>query len=298
LSGAFAAAIVACLLASGCVQGTDTKTRDRAVEYLTSHQNPDGGFSATMGQPSEFSTSAWAALALAAAHAPKDRLDAVASFLASRSANVTRNDTGSFSATNARSLYVLAALALHGPDTSWGGVDLLPALEAQASNASLALNEKIILLGTLGRAHRANGHPALRDEILGHFVDEDQSEIAKDAWFRAYAILALVASGSSPEEPTTKQWARSLLHFQKEDGGGFRTNASYEPDASTTAGVLVVFTKVPFVYSEQRRAAQAFLAEVQQSDGSVRFSHKYDFSPSKTTAEAVLGLSGNGLFGV
>jgi prenyltransferase beta subunit len=288
---------VAALLAPGCIKDPlGPQIQDRAVAYLVGSQNADGGWAAAPDGPSDFGTTCWVVLALSAADADAGVLERAKARLAAWSDNVSRDDTGSFSASNAVALYVLAGLALGVPDAAWNGTHPLDRLEAYTSNQTLALNEKLFIVGALGRAGHAAPAAALRDEIRSKLDGGNQTELGSDGWFRSTGVLAMLASGDDAESESSRMWARSLLPFQKEEGGFF-SDPKYEPDASTTASVLAVLNKIRFVYSEDRTSATEFLGEMQQDDGWVRFSKEYDFGRAKTTAEAVLGLSGAGVFG-
>ena len=293
-----AALLVAALVVPGCIKDPlGPQIQGRAVEYLVAAQNTDGGWPAGANGTSDFATTCWVVLALVAAKAPAPPVDRARAYLADRSDNVSRDDTGSFSASNAVALYALAGLALGVPDARWNGTDPLARMQAYAANETLALNEKIFVLGTLGRSGRTGEAEGLRQEIRTKLDAGNGTELGSDAWFRSMGMLAMLASGDDAETESSRMWARSLLPFQKEESGFF-SQPQYEPDASTTSAVLAVLTKIRFVYSSDRTAATEFLGGLQQEDGSIRFSKQYDFSPSKTTAEAVLGIGGAGVFGV
>lgn len=281
---------------AGCVEEIRFDDNvDAAIGFLELTQNVDGGFPSELGGLSDFSTSCWVALALDAGGGSVESQTRLREFLAGRSGAVERNETGSFSALNAVSLYVLAGLALDVPQARWNRTDPLARLRDAADNSSLLLNERLFLLGALGRAAPAAA-AGLRNETHDRLLGLNASETATDAWFRSIAILALLAAGESSQDRTLRDAARSLLKSQKGEGG-FRSNPEYEPDASTTAMVVSVLAQVQFVYAHERETGMQFLEELQQPDGSVRFSHELDFSRVKTTAEAVLGWTGRGPFG-
>lgn len=280
---------------AGCVE--ETRFDDNvaaAMAFLAGIQNPDGGFPGEPGAPSDFSTSCWVALALEAGGGPEAARSLLQSFLATQSGAVERNETGSLSATNAVSLYVLAGHALGVSDARWNGTDPVARLRRAAADDRLLLNERLFLLGALGTTD-PSGASDLRNETRDRLLGINASETATDAWFRSIAILALIAAGQSSQDPVLRDAARSLLEAQKGEGG-FRSSPAYEPDASTTSMVVSVLAQVPFVYSHERETGMQFLEELQQPDGSVRFSNELDFSRVKTTAEAVLGWTGQGPF--
>jgi hypothetical protein len=298
VSRTLAIGLVLALLSAGCVKDPlGGEIQGRAVDYLVAAQRSDGGWSATANGTSEFAATCWVVLALSAAKAPEDVLARARARLEAWSDNVSRDDTDSFSASNAIALYVLAGIALGIPDAKWAGTDPLSRLEANASNDTLALNERLFVLGALGAAGKTERLGPLRDEIRAKLDGGNETELGSDAWFRSVAILAMLASGDDPESESSRLWARSLLPYQK-DETGFFSNPQYPPDSSTTASVLAVLTKIRFVYSEDRTSATEFLGSMQQADGSIRFSKEYDFGPAKTSAEAILGITGAGVFGV
>jgi len=289
-------AIVLVLAASaGCTQEGHDDAARKAVGFLLTQQNGDGGFSAQAGGDSDLSTSAWVALALGATDTTGPTRDRLLAYLGSRADEVDANATGSFSATNAAALLVVAGYALDDPPRAFAGTDPGGRLEADAKNQSLGFNEKIFVTGALGRAGRAPAAAALVTEIKVALDDADHEFLAKDAWFRANAILALIAAGEDDDSEAMRRWAQGLLPFQEHDAG-FRGSLEYSADASTTASVVAVLRQVPFVYSHEREAGSAFLETLRQPDGSVKFSRDADFARIKTTAEAVLGWTGKGPF--
>lgn len=285
--------VFACLLllavpASGCLETPPDLVRD-ALEYLRSVQNTDGGFPGSPGGPSDFTTTAWVALAFASAGASGEPVERTARFVAAQADAVRNGSTGSLSRVNPLSLYVLARAALGG-----SGPDLAPELRGFRDNASLGLNERIFLVGALGRiGDRPQGlHDALKEEV----AQNRTSAATSDAWFRANAILALLSSGGSAGDAYYREAARSLLLFQKQESG-FRSAPEFEPDSSTTAAVVAVLHQVPFVYSDEVTTGRKFLDQQQDRDGWIRFDEESDFARIKTTAEAVVGFTGRGPFG-
>jgi hypothetical protein len=284
--------LVATLLASGCF---DPKPADlivpSALTYLVGAQNPDGGFGSAPGTASDFSTSAWVALAIAAGDPASATIPPLRSYLAAASRDVRENTTGSFSRLNAVSLYVLASQAIGLP----GAEEHLERLVREADNTTVAVNEQIFLLGALARGARVDATPALTERIRLKILDPRDPDLIDDAWMRSYAVLALLAAGQSKDDPDMRAAARSLLGFQK-DEKGFRGTLEYEPDASTTAAVAAVLAQVRFVYGHERDAGLEFIRELQSDAGDVRFSKEFGFAPVKTTAEAILGATGKGPF--
>lgn len=287
-TGLFVACLFVIVGFAGCVE-EDPDIVPAAMEYLRSVQRPDGGFAATENGSSDFATSAWVALAFGAAKADGASVESLRAFLRSQAGAVRNGTTGSLSAVNPVALYVLADRSLEV-----GGPSLDSLLLGFVGNTSLGTNERIFLLGALGRAGLGHGslHAQLREEVANNRT----SLVSSDAWFRAHAVLALLASGGSGSEPYFREAARTLLFFQKQ-GSGFRSSPEYEPDASTTAAVVAVLRKVPFVYSDEVNTGKEFLDGAQQPAGWIRFSTEADFGRTKTTAEAILGFTGAGPFG-
>lgn len=283
---------LAVLLFSGCVEPeAPSQLLPRALGYLASVQNDDGGYGPGGNGSSDFSTSAWVALALGSADPQHDSLPALRSYLANQSAAVRDNATGSFSPTNAASLYVMASTAIDVADRD----QHLARLRGLAGETSLAANEQIFMLGALGGAGETAAADPVAKHILAKLLDPQDADLSKDAWMRAHAILALLVNGVSADDPDLRAAARSLLPFQKEDSG-FRSSTEYEPDASTTAAVVAVLAQIRFVYSHEKETGLDFIVDLQESTGHVRFSEEFDFSPVKTTAEAVLAATGDGPF--
>lgn len=273
---------------AGCVE-SPPEIVPEALLFLRSAQNDDGGFPGTPGGPSDFTTSAWVALAFASADVQDEGTARLGRFLAQQSDAVRNGTTGSLSRVNPLALYVLAKSSL-----GHEGADLAPELRAYLPNASLGLNERIFLLGALGRL--GDRPQALHDRLREEVAQNRTSPATSDAWFRANAILALLASGGSGGDPYYREAARSLLLFQKQ-GSGFHSSPEYPPDASTTSAVIAVLHRVPFVYSDEVTTGRAFLEKLQDEEGWIRFSEASDFGRVKTTAEAVIGFTGTGPFG-
>lgn len=297
-----ARALGVCVLAllpvlAGCTEpDPGAEILEGGLAYLLGVQNEDGGFPASRGAASDFSTSAWVALALAAAETPPANLDQLRAYLAAQAGAVERNETGSLSRVNPVSLYVLSGLALGVPAARWNGTDPVDRLRGWLGNESIAINERLFLLGALSATGHASEAGELAAAVRAKLLDPADEELSGDAWMRAHAILALLASGDSPQDPDIRSAARSLLAFQVRDAG-FRGSPDYAPDASTTAAVVAVLSKVRFVYSHERTTGLEFIAGLQQDDGSVRFSEELDFGPVKTTSEAILAATGKGPFG-
>lgn len=284
--------VTICVVLSGCVAlEAQSPLLPRGLDYLESVQNDDGGFAGAGTGPSDFSTSAWVALAFGAADPTNDAVPALRAYLANQSQAVHTNATGSFSRSNAVSLYVLSSLAIDLP----GRDEHVARLRESLDNTTLAANERIFLLGALGSAGEIEAAAPLANEIHAKILDPSDADLTKDAWMRAHAVLALLANNQSSNDRDLRAAARSLLPFQKEDAG-FRSSPAFEPDASTTAAVVAVLSQIRFVYSHEHETGLEFILSLQQPSGSVRFSEEFDFSPVKTTAEAILAATGDGPF--
>lgn len=286
------ALLATCLIVSGCVAlEAQSPLVPRGLEYLTAVQNDDGGFAGTGAGPSDFSTSAWAALAFGASDPHNDAVPALRDYLANQSESVRTNATGSFSRANAVSLFVLASVAIDVPDRE----QHVARLRQFVDNSTMAANERLFLLGALARAGELESSESLVAEIRARILDPNDADLAKDAWMRSHAVLALLASNQSSNDRDLRAATRSLLEFQKEDAG-FRSSLEYEPDASTTAAVVAVLSQIRFVYSHEHETGLEFILSLQEPSGSVRFSEEFDFAPVKTTAEAILAATGKGPF--
>lgn len=284
--------LVAVLLLPGCLAvETQSPLMPRGLAYLESVQNDDGGFASAGTGPSDFATSAWAALAFGSAEPDHPAVPGLRAYLANQSQAVADNTTGGFSRTNAVSLYVLASLAIDVP----GREEHLGRLRELVHNSTLAANERIFLLGALGRAQESAAASPIAQDMRAKLLDPADPDLAAEAWIRSHAILALLANNESSNDRDLRAGARSLLPFQQEDAG-FRSSMEYEPDASTTSAVVAVLSQIRFVYSHERQTGLDFLLELQEPSGSVRFSEEFDFSPVKTTAEAILAATGDGPF--
>jgi iron complex transport system substrate-binding protein len=229
--------------------------------YVQSQQREDGGF----GDPQ---ISAWATLALVAAGAETGE---AADYLA-------RQEPAS--ATDVALIAMARAAAGDRP------VDLLPRLRAHQPGKLVNATIWTIL------ALRQAGEPA--PPVLVRAVLRAQAPSGGWSWLRggapdsndtAAAIQALRASGVRGK-PIDR--AVAFLRRHQNQDGGFELALNRGSDAPSTAWAIQALLAAGRAPGP---AAFAYLRRLQRSDGSVRYSVRYDSSRLWTTAQAVPALA-------
>ena len=229
--------------------------------YVQAQQRDDGSFG-------DAQSTAWATLGLVAAGAETGRAP---EFLA-------RQQPGS--ATDAALLALARAAAGDRPD------DLLPRLRAHKPGKLVNATIWTIL------ALRQAGEPAPRS--LVEAVLRDQRPSGGWSWLRggapdsndtAAAIQALRAAGV--RGPPVDRGVRFLRRHQNPDGG-FELTLDRGSDAPSTAWAIQALLAAGV---EPGRAPFAYLRRLQRSDGSIRYSVRYDSSRLWTTAQVVPALA-------
>jgi len=256
---------IAVLVTAGVVAGTP-------VSYVTSHQQPDGGFAEPGGRSSAELT-AWAALGLAAAGRPPAH---AAEYLAAK-------PTGD--ATDV-ALRILALRALNAQPGSL--VDRLDSLRRPDGRIGSLVNSTI--WGAL--AFRSVGRPVGVATV--RYLLRQQRPGGGWSWYprgapdsndTAAAIEALSAAGVGGRP--VRRGLAYLRRLQRRDGG-FPLVKGRTSDSQSTAWTIQAFLaagKAP------PTRAFAYLARMRRRDGSYRYSARYAVTPVWVTAQVLPALT-------
>ena len=265
---AILAAAAALLLAAPAAAALSDGTR-----YLRLHQNTDGGFG-ERGEASDASLTSWAVLGLVTAGSAPARAEAAADYL-------VRQDDRSVTDLELR---ILALDAL-GRGT---GIlaDRLEAKRQRSGRIGPSVNSTI--WGVL--ALRAVGRPAGRSSVRYLLRAQRPSggwswtpNGAADSNDTAAAIQALRAAGVSRGARSIVRGLRFLRRLQNADGG-FELATGRGSDAQSTAWAIQAFVSTRRAAG---RPAFRYLARLQRTNGSYRYSRRYGTTPVWVTAQVV-----------
>ena len=106
-----------------------------------------------------------------------------------------------------------------------------------------------------------------------------------DSNLTASGIMAAVAAGMTPNSTVITRAVASLKRFRSQ--GGYALNAGSAPDAQSTAWVLQGLAAA----GKHDRAAEAYLASLERSNGAVAYQRGLVITPVWVTAQAALGLA-------
>ena len=241
--------------------------------YLAEHQAANGGFAESGRQPDP-STSAWAALALAAAGRQDDTLGQARSYLVAVEGDLrTQTDVA---------LNVLARAALG--DAPAGALERL-----RSHRPGKLVNATIWTLLALRQAGES-APPAL---VRG--LRDAQRPSGGWGWFRggapdsndtAAAIQALRASGVAG---AVVRRGVAYLRSQQNRDGGWALVRGRPSDAQSTAWAIQALLAAGH---EPGAAAWRFLSSLRRPDGSYRYSARYATTPVWVTAQVLPALAG------
>jgi hypothetical protein len=283
---------------------------DATVAYLQRVQNPDGGFGGQPGGASDPTFSAWAAYALAAASInPQDQArpsgEDVFTYL-------TRHTAG-LAATTDFDRVLLVALAAGTPAHDFGGADLVARiLERQLPDGSFAqdpgagagaINATIWSILPLSAVPEPAAGATV-DRAAAWLVDQENAdggfswshrETRSNVDTTGAAVQALRAAGRGGSVP--EQRALTFLRATQNVDGGFpETGGGEESNTASTAWVVQGLWAAGIDPRTWRTAAGgdplAFLASMQQLDGSIRWKRSADLNPIWMTAMAAPAFAG------
>jgi Prenyltransferase and squalene oxidase repeat len=253
------------LVAAGVVAGTP-------VSYVTSHQQPDGGFAEPRGRSNPGLT-AWAVLGLAASGKPPAH---AAEYLAGKPIGDATD-------------LALRILALRALDAQVGPlVDRLDSLRRRDGRIGPLVNSTIwgtIALRSVGRlVGSATIRYLLRQQRAGGGWAWYQGG-APDSNDTATAIEALSAAGVDGRP--VRRGLAYLRRLQRADGG-FSLVKGRASDSQSTGWAIQAF-----LAAGKRPPARAFayLARMRRRDGSYRYSARYAVTPVWVTAQVLPALA-------
>lgn len=290
---ALAATLAGAALVAPAADGARTGSSvTRAVGYIDSVRNADGGVGAAVRTPSSTLFSGWAALGLRASGRRRD--PRLGRFLARDLASATT--TGDLE----RSILALDASGRDVPVSlrrrfiarrrSDGSFDRLVNLTAFGVFALRTLGRRPTdpTVATAGRwiaerQHRDGGY-GLGGPLAGSSgVDTTGA-----------ALEALVASGSRRTDAAIRRAVVYLVAQQHPDGG-FGDGTGGPSNAQSTAfavqGLIAAGRDPERVRSAGSRSPLGYLRSLQVSDGSIRYSRTSGETPVWVTAQALLALA-------
>jgi energy-coupling factor transport system substrate-specific component len=300
--------LLAVVLIAGVTIGLHAPGRARAqttasapLSYLLSAQNPDGGYGAAGGQPSNALFAGWAALGLASAgHDPYYvRRDghALTAYIASAPGSLS--DAGSLERT------ILVARAAGLSATSFSGHDLT-ALLAGRIRRDGSVSDQVNLTAFAILAQRAAAvTPAGktyawllaqqdRDGGFGFATAGSGSDVDDTG-----AVLEAIGGRPGAPAATARRRAVAFLRGQQNRNGGFPSQPGQSSNAQSTAWAIQGLDAAGISPSTLHRGRSVsplvYLQGLIEPDGSVAYSHGLRQTPVWVTAEALMALQGRPL---
>jgi len=273
----------------------------RELGYMTSAQNPDGGFGASTSQHSSELYSAWAAMGLAAAgRNPASVRRSGHSVLDS-----LRREAATLRGLGDAERTVLAARACGASAYSFGGRNLVSeVLHGQARDGSFS--EQVNLSSFAVLALRAVGHSASFSPIrkAAGWIERQQNSDGgfgfgsggsrSDVDDTGAALQALAAAGAR-NRATLSRAAGYLTRSQAPDGG-FPQEYGGESNAQSTAwavqGLIAARINPAGVRHKGSRSPLGYLESLVAPNGSVRYSRTSTQTPTWVTSQALIALAG------
>ena len=297
VSAACLAAVLAIALAAAGTAAAADRSVPRAVRYLEHAQEPDGGFGGAPGQGSSQLITGWTVLGLEAAG--RHPLDVVRGgktpidFMRARAGEL--KETGELERT------ILALRGAGRNPRKFAGRDLVAELLKQRRrDGSFSGLANWTAFGIM--ALRASGHSARSATVVksaswlvrrqgpdGGFSLAGDGASFVDETGAVLQGLAAAGRGRSPTARTAVRWLRSV---QNPDGG-FGQAKGHDSNSQSTAWAVQGLVAAGASPSSLRRASRtplAYLASLQQQDGSFRYSRTSTQTPVWVTAQVVAAL--------
>jgi hypothetical protein len=284
-------------LAAAGTAAADDRSVTRAVRYLERGQNPDGGFGGAPGQGSSQLITGWTVLGLeAAGRHPLDvanRGRTPIDFMRARAPEL--NETGEIERT---------VLALRGAGLgvrSFAGRDLVSELvRRRRGDGSFAGLSNWTAFGIM--ALRASGRSA-RSGVVAKSANWLVRRQGTDGGFslagggasfvdETGAVLQGLAAAGRGRSRTVRSAIRWLRAVQNPDGG-FGQAKGHDSNAQSTAWAVQGIVAARAALSSFRSATRtppAYLASLQQADGSFRYSRTSAQTPVWVTAQVLAAL--------
>ena len=270
----------------------------RALSYLRSAQNRDGGFGAARGEASSPLYAAWAAVGISATG---ERCGTPLTRYVQRTGASVRG-VGDVERT-------ILALRACGAVTRTGGRDLLADLRrAQRRDGSWSGLVNQTAFGVL--ALRAAGTPraarslaravaylAARQNSDGGFAYAGRS--ARSDVDVTAAVLQAIVAVRGRDAGSAGRRASSYLRRAQHADGGFSQSAGQGSNAQSTAfalqGLIAAGVRPSRIRRGGSRTATAYLASLMTREGAVRYSRTSAQTPVWVTAQALAALAGRPL---
>ncbi len=295
--------VASALAGAGAAQSGAGEARAAATPagYLLAAQNADGGFGPAPGQPSAELESGWAALGLAAlGYNPAQVRGRGQSLIAYLRRGVgSARDPGSVERT------ILAAVAAGADPRSFGGRDLLAALNAgigRDGSVSDQTNLTAFAVIALRAASVVPGPRTLRwlvaqEDADGgfNFATAGGASDVDDTG----AVLEALAGDPRPLAARARRRAIAFLRRQQNADGGFPTSPGGPSNAQSTAwavqGLIAAGVDAASLHRGGAPSPVSYLGSLIAPDGHIRYARLSDQTPVWVTAEALMALAGKPL---
>ncbi|HVN24184.1 MAG TPA: prenyltransferase/squalene oxidase repeat-containing protein [Syntrophorhabdales bacterium] len=285
--------VLSLLLIPSIVLGADTLPK--ALGYIVSMQEPDGGWSRVKGEfPPETEVTSWAVKVLVMNNMEKERVDKGVAFILK-----DQKPGGDWNNNTAHTAFALMAMSQvkKGQVNCMNGVEYLRKVQDPAGGfkrigtegAPLTIYTSVVLcaLADLGYPKEdATVKKALEWLVSCQNPDGgfgmpkgSPSVAAATGW----AIRALIAYETDPGSPSVKNAVEWLLKLQK-SSGGFSMVPPAPEDPEVTAYAIMGLIKVPGQKDAIAKAAE-YLAKAQLPDGAYisDFPQQFDKKAKKNT---------------
>jgi energy-coupling factor transport system substrate-specific component len=293
-----ATAVTAVVLALALSTGTGTGTAHaaspsaRALTYLQSAQNSDGGFGGAPGQASTQLHSGWVALGLASAgqnpRAVQQNGNSALDYV--RAGAGSLRDTGEIE----RTILVVRAAGLSARD--FAGRDLVAELQAKRKADGSYGTINWTAFGVM--ALKASGVGGTGKSV-SYLVKQQNSDggwgfspaASSDADDTGAVLQALAAAGKR-SSAASRRGIAYLKRTQHSDGGWGQMPSQPSNAQSTSWAMqgLVGAGRNPATFKRSGRSPLDYLRSLQRSDGSFRYSRRSAQTPVWVTAQAVVAL--------
>jgi energy-coupling factor transport system substrate-specific component len=289
---AIAASALALALAMALPPGTAgaASPSARAIDFLRSAQNTDGGFGAARGQSSTQLHSGWVALGLAAAERnPRAfQRDGNSALDYMRGGAGSLNDTGELE----RTILVLSASGLSPRD--FNGRDLIAELQRRRKSdgsygtVNWTAFAVMALRGSgVGGTGKSVSYLVKQQNSDGGFgFSTAASSDADDTG----SVLQALAAGGKRGSATTRRALAYLKRTQHSDGGWGQMPSQPSNAQSTAWAVQGIVAAGRNPSSFGSRDPLAYLRGLQRGDGSFRYSRSSAQTPVWVTAQALVAL--------
>jgi energy-coupling factor transport system substrate-specific component len=294
-AAAVSAVVVALVVAASFMQPASADAASpsaRAVSYLRGAQNSDGGFGGGPGQGSNQLHSGWVALGFASAGVnPRDvQKGSNSLFDYLRSGQRSFDDTGELE----RTILVVRASGLDPRD--WSGRDLVAELQRKRRGDGSYGTINWTAFGIM--ALRASG-ASVSGKSVSYLVKQQNGDGGYGFSTRATsdaddtgAVLQGLAAGGKRSSSAVRRAVAYLKRTQHSDGGWGQMPSQPSNSQSTAWAVqgLVAAGRNPARFKRGGRSPLQFIASLQQSNGSFRYSKRSAQTPVWVTAQALTAL--------